>query len=345
MDTITHAMFGALASRAVTGKPSAEPGNTGKYVPVMVTAVAAAFPDSDYLLFPINPLAFLAEWHRSYTNSVVLLPIWTLLLTGIIVLLFPRMRKHPIMIGGFVALGIASHILLDLLTVYGARIFFPLSMESFSFGTTFVIDPYLSFIVFTGLVLSFFRAPRFVAITSIAVLCAYVLFQWHLKTEARYWGETENGETIALPQPYSPFHFRIIQRENHHYKTALLDILGVSEKLQSREGTIPFIEQASAFRSRDNIQWEKYSLFGENPHREHIARTAWNHEAMALYRDFARFPVLYRIDENNGETCVWFSDLRYHISIMTPSFRYGMCRNNNNEWKRYRLKYFSEERD
>lgn len=345
MDPATHAVFGALASRAVSGPSTTTNNNFGKYFPLVVTTVAATLPDIDYLLFPLDPLTFLAEWHRTYSNSIVLLPFWTLLLTGIIVLLFPRLRKHSFMVGGFVALGIGSHILLDLLTVYGTRLFFPLSDDKFTLGTTFIIDPCISLVIFIGLVASFFRAPRIIAIVTIILVCVYVLFQWQLKNIQKEVWDKAGYETIVLPQPYSPFHFRIINRENNHYKTALVDYLGISEKLQHWEGTIPFIQHVSAFRSSRNIRWETWSLFGETPEHRTLARTVWNHNEMALYRDFALYPALYRVEENNGETCVWFSDLRYHISIMTPSFRYGMCREDNNEWKRYRLKYFSEERE
>ena len=348
MDPATHAVFGALASRAVCPFPATGgKHDVGRYTPLAITTVAATLPDIDYLLFPLDPLTFLADWHRTYTNSVVLLPLWTVFLAGIIALIFPRLRRHWLLIGGLVALGIASHILLDLLTVYGTRIFFPLSSEKFSFGTTFLIDPWLSLIVFLGLVLSFFRAPRLVALTSIALASGYVLFQWHLKTEQeQVWNRAGYDETVILPQPYSPFHFRIIQRDGGHYRTALVDLLGVSEKTGRWAGAIPFIEQVSAFRSAGNVQWESWSLFGETPEQQSLAREAWNHGAMAPYRDFALYPVLYRIDMNDGETCIWFSDLRYHISIMTPSFRFGMCRNGEKgNWKRYRLRYFSEQRD
>lgn len=344
MDPATHAVFGALASRAVCGRSSN--GDPGKHIPLAVTTVAATLPDIDYLLFPVDPLTFLAEWHRTWSNSVVLLPVWTVFLTGIILLLFPRLRRHKFMIGGFVMLGIGSHILLDLLTVYGTRLFFPLSDEKFAFGTTFIIDPYLSLVIFIGLVVSFYRASQTVAVATICLVGAYVLFQWQLKTiQTGVWSNAGYDETIVLPQPYSPFHFRIIHRENNHYKTTLVDYLGISEKLQRWEGAIPFIEQVSAFKNSNDVRWETWSLFGEKPEQQLLARTVWNHDDMALYRDFASYPVLYRIDHNNGGACVWFSDLRYHISIMTPSFRYGMCREDNNEWKRYRLKYFSEEKE
>jgi inner membrane protein len=348
MDTVTHALFGALASQAVTNNSQSENDSSGKYVPVTVAAIAAAFPDSDYLLFLIDPLVFLAEWHRSFTHSLVLLPLWTILLTGIIVLLFPGLRKRRLLISGFVVLGLASHILLDLLTVYGTRIFYPLSYRTFSLGTTFVIDPYLSLIVCIGLLMAFVRASRFMAMVSIAILCVYVLFQLHLKSQARLMGEilspqndVSDIKTIALPQPFSPFHWRIINYENSRYYTALIDLAGISEKLKHLEGTIPYLDLVSAYQDVANIEWEEYTLFGDQPEGQSLAREVWQHKKMTKFRNFARYPVLYRINLDDNQTCVWFSDLRYHISKTIPSFRYGMCRENNQEWRRYRLRYFS----
>ncbi len=353
MDTITHVMFGALAGSAVTNHSRKRNNVCAKYVPMAVTAVAAAFPDSDYFLFPVNPLLFLDEWHRSFTHSFVLLPLWSILLTGIIVLLFPRLRKNIFMIGSYVALGIATHIMLDLLTVYGTKIFYPVSNRSFSLGTTFVIDPYLSLIVLIGLIASSFLPARQTAIICTFVLCAYVLFQLHLKTVARETGEeiivqtdSTYSRTVALPQPFSPFHWRIIRQQDNHYATALIDLAGISEKLERWQKTVHWIKYVSAYRPPDQVGWETHSLLGDKAEQAMLVRTAWQQEEMAPYRHFAMFPVLYRIDQDEQETCVWFSDLRYHTSTFTPAFRYGMCRTSDSTvWKRYRLRYFSNDRD
>ena len=350
MDPATHALFGALASQAVATR--SPPGNRvhNAWMPATITAIAAMFPDIDYVMFRVNPLTFLAEWHRSYTHSLVLMPLWTIVLTGIFILVLPGLRKQWLMTAGFTTLGLASHILLDLLTVYGTKIFYPVSNHAFSLGTTFVIDPILSFLVIAGLIISCYRTPRIAAVSCIFVLSAYVLFQWHLKTQARESGASAISHagptdinTVALPQPFSPFHWRIIIRENDGYSSALIDLLGVSEKLARWKNSLPFIDLASAYRDVANAEWEKYTLFGAQPGQQLLAREVWEQKSMAEFRKFALFPVLYRIDQDDqATTCVWFSDLRYHISIMTPSFRYGMCRGRDSpEWQRYRLRYFT----
>jgi Predicted membrane-bound metal-dependent hydrolases len=350
VDTVTHALFGALASRAVATKAQSKNKFHNPYMPATIAAVAGAFPDIDYVMFWVNPLTFLAEWHRSYTHSLVLLPLWTILLTGIFILVLPAMRKQWLITTGFAALGLASHILLDLLTVYGTKIFYPVSNHAFSLGTTFVIDPILSFLVITGLIVSCYRPPRFAGVSCIFVLGVYVLIQWHLKTQACETGTSEISQasatyidTVALPQPFSPFHWRIIIRENDGYSSALIDLLGVSEKLARWEGILPFIDLVSAYRDVANAKWEKYTLFGDQPGQQLLARAVWEQKVMGEFRKFARFPVLYRIDQgDHATTCVWFSDLRYHISTVQPPFRYGMCRGwDSPEWERYRLRYFS----
>jgi len=348
MDPATHVLFGALAGRAAV---STAP--TGRFhhawMPAIISAAGGAFPDIDYLLFLVNPLTFLADWHQSYTHSLVLLPLWALVLTGIFILLFPGLRQQWRMTAGLAALGLATHILLDLLTVYGTRIFFPVSNQPYSLGTTFVIDPILSLLVLAGLVVSCARAPRLAAISFIFLVGAYVLCQWQLQNHARATGATAPGQpraavvdTVAVPQPFSPFHWLIIRREDDGYASALIDLLGVSEKL-ARWNSLPFIDLVSAYRNVAGARWVKYTLHGAQAGQKVLARDAWEQNGMAEFRKFAVFPVLYRIDRDaDATTCVWFSDLRYHISVMIPSFRYGMCRSADTAaWQRYRLRYFT----
>jgi inner membrane protein len=72
-----------------------------------------------------------------------------------------------------------------------------------------------------------------------------------------------------------------------------------------------------------------------------LIEEAWSQPLLLKFREFARFPILYRIDSKMGETCVWFSDLRYTLPYMTPAFRYGMCRHQEQAWMLYRLKRFT----
>ena len=47
---------------------------------LLLGGVAAAFPDVDFIGFLVDPLRFLAYWHQGPTHSLLLLPLWAVLL-------------------------------------------------------------------------------------------------------------------------------------------------------------------------------------------------------------------------------------------------------------------------
>ncbi len=112
---------------------------------------------------------------------------------------------------------------------------------------------------------------RLAAITGIALVSVYVTFQWQLKQDAIQIAVNHganqiesNSDAIALPQPFSPFHWRVIVRSNNEYSTALLDISGFSEKLATEHKRSNWLEIISAYKSPTNLHWEHYSLFGSD---------------------------------------------------------------------------------
>jgi membrane-bound metal-dependent hydrolase YbcI (DUF457 family) len=154
MDTITHGIAGALISKAVFGGrdmfPPIEVGK--KRLITWVLVVGAVFPDADVLreFFSSNALLMIT-WHRSLTHSLVLLPIWSVLL-AFVTAAIARWRKweSPRVEGlaGYYAVGILSHIFLDLLTSYGTMIWSPLEWSRPSWDVLFIVD-----FTFTGILL------------------------------------------------------------------------------------------------------------------------------------------------------------------------------------------------
>ena len=151
MDTLTHAISGAVLARATApGKPQADD------IPLLSRTVigflAAAFPDSDFILRFFDPMLYLTA-HRGVTHSIVMLPLWALMLSFIFYWLW---RKHYAWNKFFsiCALSLGIHILGDLITSFGTMILSPFSDMRFALSTTFIIDPYFSGILLTGLVLS-----------------------------------------------------------------------------------------------------------------------------------------------------------------------------------------------
>jgi membrane-bound metal-dependent hydrolase YbcI (DUF457 family) len=146
MDTITHGIAGALIGKAVfRGEDmfASHPINRGRII-TWSLMIGAIFPDSDVLrdIFSSDKLLILT-WHRSLTHSLVFLPLWALLLAAI-TLAFARWRKWEapafFALAGIYAVGIVSHILLDLVTSFGTMIWSPLKWSRPAWDLIFIVD-------------------------------------------------------------------------------------------------------------------------------------------------------------------------------------------------------------
>ena len=146
MDTITHGIAGALIGKAIfNGDDAFPPINMDKRrLATWAVMLSSVFPDSDVLvdLFSHNELLMIT-WHRSLTHSLLMLPIWSVLLayaTGAIA----RWRQwdSPSFLGltGLYAVGILSHILLDLVTTFGTMIWSPLEWSRPAWDILFIVD-------------------------------------------------------------------------------------------------------------------------------------------------------------------------------------------------------------
>ena len=146
MDTITHGIAGALIGKAVfRGEDmlASHPMNRGRIV-TWSLMLGAIFPDADVLrdIFSHDRLLVIT-WHRSITHSLVLLPVWALLLAGI-TRGFANSRKWEapsfLVLTGIYAVGVLSHILLDLVTSFGTMIWSPLEWSRPAWDLIFIVD-------------------------------------------------------------------------------------------------------------------------------------------------------------------------------------------------------------
>jgi len=146
MDTITHGIAGALIGKAIfRGEDmfAAQPMNRGRII-TWSLMLGAIFPDSDVLRdFFSSDKLLIVTWHRSITHSLVMLPLWTLLLAGI-TRAFANRRKWEApsfrALTAIYAAGILSHILLDLVTSFGTMIWSPLEWSRPAWDLIFIVD-------------------------------------------------------------------------------------------------------------------------------------------------------------------------------------------------------------
>ncbi len=146
MDTITHGIAGALIGKAIfRGEDlfASYPMNRGRIL-TWSLMLGAIFPDSDVFrdTFSSDRLLIIT-WHRSITHSLLMLPLWALLLAAI-TRAFANSRKWQA--PSFAALtaiygvGILSHILLDLITSFGTMIWSPLRWSRPAWDLVFIVD-------------------------------------------------------------------------------------------------------------------------------------------------------------------------------------------------------------
>jgi inner membrane protein len=338
MDTLTHALSGALAARAIA-PAMPRPGELTGRDRMIYGFAAAAFPDSDILLRLFGPLVYI-DLHRGVTHSIILLPLWALLLAWLLSR-FSRCRYSWRAIYGTAALGIGVHIAGDVITAYGTMVFAPFSHYRVAFPFTFIIDPYFTGIIALGLTAALLKhGKRYPAIISMLVLAGYVGFQAFLHSRAVEIGKAyveahsaSGGPALvhAIPQPLSPFHWKVIISHGQDYEVASIDLWKTAGKTGKRSDPSQGImgmwgRIASGYEPASVARWHRFSRFDDGQTQSALAREAWEQEVFFRFREFAQFPFLNYIETMGSDVCVQFADLRFTVPSLAPSLGFGVCR-------------------
>jgi inner membrane protein len=326
MDTLTHALSGALLARATAPK-DAPPHSLPRRVAAGFFACAA--PDLDFVVGFVGPVEYLL-YHRGATHSLILLPLWALLFSWILAKILREPRGWRALYG-VTALGLGLHIAGDVVTSFGTMVFAPFSDWRAAIGTTFIIDLWFSGIIVAGLVAStIVYRSKWPAVAASAVLVGYVGFQYLQKEKAIELGERfarargmSNATVVAHPRPVSPFNWTVFASDAgaHHFAHVNL-VRKEPRTYRAGDGFIARLD--AAYQPPSAARWETTTRYGEGAAKP-LVQEAWNSPAMAVYRWFADLPAFDGLGE--ASVCVRFVDLRF----LTPGrpampFRYGACR-------------------
>jgi inner membrane protein len=354
LDTLTHALSGALLGRALTPSRPATSARLQRWfgppVPVWqgVTLgfAAAAFPDSDFVLRFVSDLAYL-RGHRGVTHSLVMLPFWALLLGWLASLAFGRrdaLRRYVLL----AAAAIAIHIAGDWITQFGTMLLAPLSDARFGLGSVFIIDLVFSGIIVAGLLASAaVRRSRVPAMAALALLPCWVGLTVVGRSEALAFAHDYAARQgiqariiDAAPRPASPFNWSVFVFDGTRYHVAHVNTRRSAPLLVTPDDH--FVRRFSApYQPLSLAHWESYEKFGVDAPA--LAREVWEHPQFGFFRWFAMYPLVYRVETRgagaNAETCVWYRDLRFGFPGRTSvPFRFGMCRAGpGREWALFAL--------
>lgn len=357
MDTLTHALSGALLSRlirtrapavpalaggpaagAATGRFSAAwdhaPGHTVPWQAVVAGTVAAAFPDIDAVSQLVGEFTYLRH-HRGITHSVLLAPLWAWLLAWLLAQCFARTRAQA---GGWKGLyahtlgGVLIHIAGDWITQFGTMLLAPLSDARFGLGAVFIIDLVFSGILIAGLLLAALQPRRrWPAAAGLAAASLWVVVAWVGKQEAEAAGHAHaRAQGLAvqwietMPRPASPFNWTVTVFDGRDYHIAHINTRRLEPLVVGPDDF--FIRRFSApYQPVAQALWARRERFGGVAAPDWVG-AAWSHESLATFRWFAQVPALALALRRDNERCAVFHDLRFEFPGRSESpFRYAVC--------------------
>jgi inner membrane protein len=307
MDTLTHGLAGSVLARSISERPGAR-------AALSVGLVAAMLPDLDILFLP-DKLAYL-RYHRGWTHSFVVLPLFSLTVALLAKLVFRRAKIATLWI--FAAVGIASHIVFDWITSFGTMFFFPISHRRYSLDWIFILDPIFSGILAVTLAAAFlFRARgRAIAAAGASVIALYVAFcAWQHARALDAWRRFDRppagARAAVLPQFLSPFRWLGLSDRPDSVHVAFFDVgpfaRGVANPKPPRRWTEILSSLSDFYPPPSRMTIRRFP----QPPPSAVFETARAVPGVDAYLQFARFPRATVMREPDGGAVVVWEDLRF----------------------------------
>jgi inner membrane protein len=317
MDPLTHVATGVICSQLLPG-PS-------RWWAAAAGAIFAVLPDLDYFYIFWDRLAFI-RFHRGFTHSLLALILFAL--AGALVgrvLGGPRWFK-PLFLLGVVVVG--SHLLLDLATSYGTQLLSPFSRQRFALDWIFIIDPYFTALLIIGALgaLAFpFWGPRvgagFLAAAGVYLLVCASYHHQALNLARQVFPNSNPGvQTVAaLPQPFSCRRWHLIAAAPAEIQQAFVQLpyeaaLGLGVEGRKAEGFATL--RGGACQAPTQPYQVPGQLTIQTLTPAPAPATIYPPEAefiLASFLEFARFPLLCRIQSQEGEQLLEWLDLRFSV--------------------------------
>ncbi len=140
MDSVTQILLGSAVAGAVAPKGCRKRA-------IVAGAVLGTLPDLDVFVPYDSPIDSFTQ-HRTFTHSLFVLPLFSLLLLPVMRRLFAELSWRRLYV--LTLLALVTHPLLDALTSYGTQLFWPITTPIYS-ASVFIVDPLYSLPLLVGL--------------------------------------------------------------------------------------------------------------------------------------------------------------------------------------------------
>ncbi len=255
MDSLTQILLGASVSYACLGKKVEK-----ARVPLVLGALVGTLPDLDVILRYVDPLDNFVN-HRGFSHSLFMHFLIVPVLMVLARLVSPSLRcVGMVRLGVSIYLILATHALLDAMTVYGTQLFWPFNDSSpVSIGSVFIIDPLYTLPLLVGVLASlcarqekkyFYNLIGFT--TSLFYLFFTLTAQSYVAKHAVYSLHDKDipyRDYKVIPTPFNSFLWRVVVRQDQGYKVGYMSIFDDNKQIdfsnyESRDD-LPLVENGS----------------------------------------------------------------------------------------------------
>lgn len=228
MDSLTQLTFGAAIGHAVLGH------KVGKKA-LIWGAVLGTLPDLDVFIPMGGPVDSLV-YHRGFSHSIFVLALISPLLAWLITKIHPKTRHlyRSWLLASFLIL--EGSVFLDLLTVYGTQIFWPLDKTPLSLPVFFIIDPLFTIPIFLGSLCALFANwnPKFgvfanrtgLVLSLLYLTISLMIGVWinRLASEKLKREGINTSHILASPAPFTNLLWRVIGTDHDQYFETYLSV-------------------------------------------------------------------------------------------------------------------------
>ena len=282
MDPFTQLLLGAAVGHATLGA------RVGRKA-LFWGAVFGGIPDLDVIL-PVSDDVAAVTNHRGFSHSLVTHTIVAPILGAGLTRLHEKDGASITRWSLLVWLALATHALLDAITIYGTQLFWPSAGPPVGLGSIFIIDPLYTLLLLVGVLWATFarrkssagrRANRVGLGLSTAYLAGAIFIQAQVRDIAESELTRQDAEydrLITTPTPFNLMLWRVVVMVPNGY----------------REGYYSLFDQSSHIR------------FVEHPSNESLLSSIQDSPAVMRLRWFTK--GFYRVRETDGRLEI--TDLR-----------------------------------
>ena len=231
MDSITQFALGATIGVATLSR------KIGARKAAVTGGLIATLPDLDVLIRFDDPVdQFIL--HRGPTHSLFVQTLATPLIGEVLLRIVPRLKDARWLTWATVWLCLVTHALIDAMTVYGTRLFWPIWPEPVGVGSVFIIDPLYTLpllVVVIWALAAGGASPRLMRVTNGALAFSTMYLAWSIAAQTMAISRGEQAlqqaglahdRIMATPTPFNTLFWRVIAVNGGDYYNVYVPLLG-----------------------------------------------------------------------------------------------------------------------